>query len=305
MKLAKMCHTIALLSVLFGLAFVAIDTRGQSDAPPPPHPPGGNIFFERMGPGPLAPDALGFVRFAAGLGGKTVTGIPFTATLSTQTTQTLADGNRIQRTITGTIARDSQGRTRRDMTLPAIGSWTTSNQAAPHVIFINDTVDGTQYILDPNHKIAHQVRLFIRGRQAMRENQAGAPPQGQHGNVTTTDLGTRTINGVEAEGTRYTRTIPAGQIGNEKAIAITTERWYSPDLQMVVMTKRTDPIRGDSIRQLTDIQRGEPDRTLFQVPADYTLQKGRVARMIIGRAPQTPPAPPAAGAPEPPAPPQD
>ena len=123
--------------------------------------------------------------------------------------------------------------------------------------------------------------------------------------MTTTDLGTRTINGVEAEGTRYTRTIPAGQIGNEKAIAITTERWYSPDLQMVVMTKRTDPIRGDSIRQLTDIQRGEPDRTLFQVPADYTLQKGRVARMIIGRAPQTPPAPPAAGAPEPPAPPQD
>ncbi len=52
------------------------------------------------------------------------------------------------------------------------------------------------------------------------------------------DLGVQTINGVSAQGTRYTRTIPAGQIGNDKVIVIVSERWYSPDLQIVVKSTR-------------------------------------------------------------------
>src|SRR5207249_9818645 len=83
----------------------------------------------------------------------------------------------------------------------------------------------------------------------------------------TESLGTQTINSVTAQGTRYTRTIPAGQIGNEQPIIIVSERWYSPDLQIVVMSKRSDPRFGETTYQLTNLQRSEPAASLFQVPA--------------------------------------
>ena len=310
-RVVSRAFRMAVLLVVLGTAggFANAQSPAQATAPQvPPQvpPPDKNVLFIRTG-GPMGPgDAMDFVGFEAGLGGKTVTGAPFTATIMVQRTQMLADGNQIDRSTSGTIARDSQGRVRREMTLPAIGAYATSNQGAPHVIFINDVVSGMQYILDPNRKIAHEVRLERRmrsNRGGRRQKQAdiSAP---NAGDVTTTSLGTQTINGVQAQGTRYTRTIPAGQIGNEKPIMITTERWYSPELQMVVMTKTTDPVRGDSIRQLTNIQTGEPDPSLFQVPPDYTLQKGPVVRvrrrMRLGAG--APPPPPDSGpelAPEP------
>ena len=114
-----------------------------------------DVFFEAVGPGPGGPpDVIGFVTFEGGVSGKTVTGAPFTASFSTQTTQVLADGNQIQRSATGSIARDSQGRTRRDTTLPAIGPWAASGQACAAIHFINDPVAGAQYTLDENRKVA-------------------------------------------------------------------------------------------------------------------------------------------------------
>jgi hypothetical protein len=246
----------------------------------------------RGGDGPafgMGPDdAIAIVGFEGSVGGKTVTGAPFTATFTTKQTQTLADGNQIQRSTTGTIARDSQGRTRRDVTLAGIGPWAASGRPAPHVIMIDDVVANTQYILNPNTKIAHQVQPPPFGRHHGRRNGAferrGAPPPPDDAgpddagprrrDVVTTSLGTQTINGVQAEGTRYTRTIPAGAIGNENPIVITTEKWYSPDLQMVVLRKHSDPRTGETITQLTNIQRGEPDASLFAVPSDYTVKQG-------------------------------
>ncbi len=73
------------------------------------------------------------------------------------------------------------------------------------------------------------------------------------------------------EGTRSTRTIAAGQIGNEKPIEIVSESWFSPDLKTVVYSKRSDPRSGDMIYSLTNISRSEPDASLFAVPADYKL----------------------------------
>jgi hypothetical protein len=239
------------------------------------------VIYRRVGPGPMMGEDIGFIAIEGGLGGgKTVTGAPFSATISTQTIQVLADGNRIVRSTTGTFARDAQGRTRRDITLPAIGPWATSGQAPPHAIDINDPVAGAQYILEPNRRIAHQLKERPRkdhkhgekGRE--RPDMLGQGPDAADSGVTTTSLGTQAINGVQATGTRYTRVIPAGQIGNEKPIHIVTESWYSPDLQLVVMTKRTDPVRGDSVFQLTNIQRQPPSPTLFQVPSDYTIKQG-------------------------------
>ena len=90
----------------------------------------------------------------------------------------------------------------------------------------------------------------------------------------TESLGTQTIGGVFAVGTRTTRTIPAGEIGNERPLEITSEVWTSPDLQMVVMSKRNDPRIGETVYRLTNIQRAEPDPSLFQIPSGFTTRQG-------------------------------
>ena len=90
-------------------------------------------------------------------------------------------------------------------------------------------------------------------------------------NVKRESLGKRMIEGVEAEGTRTTITIEAGAIGNERPIETVNERWYSPELQVVVMTRSSDPRTGETTYKLTQVMRQEPLRNLFEVPADYTV----------------------------------
>jgi len=92
------------------------------------------------------------------------------------------------------------------------------------------------------------------------------PESGDSKNVKTEALGTQSFDGILAEGTRTTTTIPAGTIGNDRPIEIVNERWYSPDLQVTVMTKRTDPRTGEEVTRLNNIRRGEQDPTLFQTP---------------------------------------
>ncbi len=288
---------IAGAAVLFFAACAG--TWAQTDAPPPP-PPGGPGFAHGAHR-PFGPDdALGFVGFEERLGGKTVTGAPFSASVSTTTTQVLPDGNQIQRTTTGTFARDSQGRTRSDMTLSAIGPWASSGKTPPHISTITDPVGGAQYMLDSNRKIAHKTQFRVRGQQRANAANRPRPNIANEKNVTTSSLGTQIIGGVSAEGTLYTRTIPANTIGNAKPLVITMERWYSPDLQTVVMTKRSDPRTGTRVFQLADISRTEPDASLFQVPSDYSVKQGgpRGAARAWRGGGQTPPLPPPDGGPD-------
>jgi len=93
-------------------------------------------------------------------------------------------------------------------------------------------------------------------------------------NVKTEQLGKMYIEGVQAEGTRTTTTIPAGDIGNERPINIVDERWYSPDLQMTVMTKHSDPRAGETNFSLKNINLSSPPPYLFEVPSDYTVSAG-------------------------------
>jgi len=93
-------------------------------------------------------------------------------------------------------------------------------------------------------------------------------------------LGSQTIEGVVAEGTRVTHTIAAGKIGNERPIVTVNERWYSPELQTVVFSKNSDPRIGETTYRLTNINRSEPDPSLFQVPADYTVEEGIGPRLL-------------------------
>jgi len=287
MNLASRITRLA-LSLVATSAFCAGITRAQDEAPPPPPPPETHVFVQDTGPsvmiaqaGPDGPDAISFMAFEAGIPGKVVTGAPFSATISTEITHALADGNSIHRTVTGNIARDSQGRTRREMALPAMALLGPAAKPADNAIFINDPVAGKSYILRPDKKIAHEMPGGAHVRPNLRNQEGKGPLGGELGfgerfknEETTTDLGTQTINGVPAQGTRITRTIPAGEIGNEKPIVMTTERWYSSNLQIYVLIKRSDPLIGDATIQYTNIQRQEPEASLFQVPADYTVKQG-------------------------------
>ena len=103
-------------------------------------------------------------------------------------------------------------------------------------------------------------------------------PYSQASRPVTESLGNRDFDGVRADGRRTTRTIPAGAIGNEKPIAIVSERWFSPELNVVVMSRTSDPRSGETVYRLADIRRGEPPAELFRVPADYKVRGERGTR---------------------------
>jgi hypothetical protein len=229
---------------------------------------------------------------------RLVKGAPYSAQATTETTQILSDGNRIVNSSTAAVYRDGEGRTRREQTLKAIGAFSALGESFK-TISINDPVAGVAYVLEPHSHTARKI-------QGLRvEAGAGAGSKvssGGEGNVIfnrtsngevqlkqgimeakvredklrnefrNEDLGTQAIEGVNAAGTRTTITIPAGQIGNERAIEIVDERWVSPELKTVVMTRHSDPRSGEVVYRLTNINRVEPDHSLFEVPSDYTLK---------------------------------
>ena len=92
------------------------------------------------------------------------------------------------------------------------------------------------------------------------------------GQSTTENLGQQIIEGVTAEGSRTTMVIPAGGVGNAQPITVVSEQWFSPDLQVLLMTRHSDPRTGETVYRLTNIVRGEPERSMFEVPADYTIK---------------------------------
>jgi hypothetical protein len=300
------------------------------------------VFVQQNGPESLpridmGGDNMVFYATEMSFGGKVVKGAPYSGQAVTESMQTLADGNRIVHKNTAQVYRDSEGRTRRDQTVGAIGPYAAAGDPI-QTFFINDPVAGANYILDPRSKVARKLpRMEWRWKTedkpdsgsgtnaAPRDNDkivkerqaeshtfvftAPAPPppgearvkmRGGGANVDiigpepspdgagaqfeffgsskaetkTEKLEARNVEGVQAEGVRITTTIPAGDIGNEQPIQIVNERWYSPELQVVVMTRHSDPRFGETTYRLTNIQRSEQPATLFQVPSDYTVKEG-------------------------------
>jgi hypothetical protein len=248
---------------------------------------------------------------AMGAPAAPIKGAPFSATITNESVQTLSDGTHITQSSSGSTARDSQGRTRQDTPLPTIGNLSASD--APHIVIIHDPVAGTSYTLNLTDKTAWKNPMppmapmppggtasgvavssttvstntvYVRtGDGPPLPPDAPLPPPGAQvffqkrlaedaGDVTTEDLGTQTMEGVTVTGTRTTQTIPVGKIGNDRPIVITTEVWTSPDLKTTVLSKRSDPRMGDQTFKLTNIQRAEPDSSLFTVPSDFKVTEG-------------------------------
>jgi hypothetical protein len=291
---------VLIVAVVLVAGVLGLHAQETSLPPPPPAGIGGRIFFTDI---------------EEGFEGKVVVGAPFSAQAITETTQSLADGNQIHHQTTASLYRDSQGRTRRDETLGALGPWSEIETHPQQVVGINDPVSGVHYILQPAEHVAFKMTPGKGNLRHMTVNTGASsvPPPGEGPDVvfmsgsevpppppggpgggksffftqyqglraegkdqagTTESLGTQNIEGVQVTGTRTTFTIPAGQIGNEQPIKVVTERWYSPALQLVVTSKRSDPRIGVTTYRLTNINLDEPSPDLFQVPADYTVKDG-------------------------------
>jgi len=252
--------------------------------------------------GRLGDATFDFVASEMSFGGRIVKGAPYSAESVTETIQTLADGNRIVRKNSASVYRDSEGRTRREQTLAAIGPWAAAGEP-PQTIFINDPVAGVNYILEPRNRTATKIALpkfegkpgeqhfgiAIAARKAEMAAVRDVVTEFHHpipgpaisrkplAAPKVESLGKQIIEGISAEGTRTTMVIPAGEIGNERPLEVVSERWYSPELQTVVLSKNSDPRMGETIHRLTNILRTEPLRSLFEPPADYTISdKGPV-----------------------------
>lgn len=344
--------------LIAGLLAYACAASAQ-DAPAPPAPPGPFLAPLAGLPGLPGEDVLMFI--SSELGGRgVVKGAPYSATAVSETRQTLADGNRIVRSSSSRLYRDSQGRTRQEQ--------------GKSVVFINDVVAGKRLLLNTDRKSArelplrgavavpltppappvpptpgarpvppapptppptmsseeahgwaesmrHWAREFsarMRGEAATIEREveiavrkgegsaiarpeinervevirlgdarAPMPPLpppvpmvAPPGPGTTVSLGSRDFDGVRADGTKTTWTIAAGQIGNEKPIEIVSERWYAPDLLLVVHSRHADPRSGERIYRLEGIRREEPAADLFRVPEDYERRSTAAERKV-------------------------
>jgi hypothetical protein len=260
----KLIYTVLGGALLLG----AFSLRAQE---PPPSP-------DAVEPGgPMGPrmEILGFEEMHPG---KIVTGAPYSAVAVTETKQTLADGNVIDRKVQSNVYRDSQGRTRRETTFAGVGTLPASGQPRS-MVMIHDPVAGTAFVLHADQKTAEQLPAPQKGARntdnVQGRMEAHFDKEVANGTLKKEDLGIQTINGVSAQGTRYTRTIPAGQIGNAIAITIVNERWYSSDLQVVVKSVRNDPRLGQVTYTLTSVQRTEPAASLFTVPSDYSVKQAK------------------------------
>jgi hypothetical protein len=244
------------------------------------------------------------VRVIGMVGGvmSNVKNAPYRADQITETTQTLGDGTRIHNEHQVTLYRDSQGRVRREM--PEEISIMDPNAGVSYILNTkNMTARKMQVSVSINSGNSDSGvfafrTLTVTGPPPIASGGRGGDDMGAFAfSKTSTDgteaatitlngqtvtvtpnkesLGTKIMEGVGAQGDRQTRTIEADAIGNDRPIQIISERWYSPDLQVDIMTRHSDPRTGEETVRLININRAEPDSSLFQVPAGYQIIEGK------------------------------
>jgi hypothetical protein len=252
-------YVVAWMFILLAANAPAQGRRGAPPSPPSPPPPQASA---------------------------TVTDAPYSGNAVTTVTQILGDGTRIEHKTEGRFYRDSAGRTRREQTIIGLAALNPAAQARTIVTIEPMPGDAFGYTLDPAARTARRVP------RAVASGVAGFPTPDARvwiiqglviarpavpGGVREIEesLGARQIEGVRATGRKTTTTIPAGQIGNDRPIEITNERWESPELKVVVLSRYSDPRIGVVEYRLTNINRAEPPPDLFSVPPDYTIVEPR------------------------------
>jgi hypothetical protein len=329
----------AALVVGGGAIGAAAVTGAQPQPPVPPAPPEDTLFFlSNAAPVPAFGGRIDIIRGEGDVLGPVVKDKPYSARSITESTQTLADGNRIVQRNEALVFRDSAGRTRREQTLNGVGPWQAGEPVT--IINIHDPVAGKTYVLDPSTRTAREARPFrmaIAGAEVGVEkavtdvrtlfNAGAPPPAGSPGEPSVTvirrteqgdsddvqvftagaaigvpplavgvlgdnesveELGEQVLEGLLVSGTKLVNTIPAGTLGNERPIEIVTERWYSNDIDAIVLHRHSDPRFGERIYRLVNVVRGDPSPDLFQVPQGYEVEVVEGPQVGIRALPGTP-----------------
>jgi hypothetical protein len=276
MKPVRLCLWVCVIAALPVVAF----GQGRQAPPNPPNPADlsrelERVYSQTLRATPAATDVLT---------GPVVTDAPFSADATTTVTQILGDGTRIEQSTTARFFRDRIGRVRREQTIIGLGALNAGGNTQT-ITVDPDPGDGTAYTLDPMTRTARRVpRIAIAGGLSfVRLNGAavslqtggrtGGPGLSGANRPTEESLGTRQFDSVKAIGRKTTTIIPTGQIGNDRPIEITDERWESPELRMLVYSRNSDPRTGVVEYRLTNINRSEPPAELFMIPPDYTINE--------------------------------
>ena len=269
--------------LLSGIALIA-------SAQGPPSPGG----FGGPGPGGPMPGTFEIGGLRGGFGGKVVIGKPILATITITHSETLP-GNTISDTSTGTYARGLDGSTYRDVKFSGIGPWAASGKVKEFA-YIRNVTTGMEYIVNVTEGTYQALPLRPGNGFPGPKN---GPPSGSDSSVeTVTDNPTGsykdpvTSTVYPADDKLVTRTIPAGAIGNSNPIVITSERWTSTALEVVLENTHTDPRFGTTTYQLSNIGQS-PSASLFTPNPAFTLvQGGRFGRGELGGSGKVPPPPP-------------
>jgi hypothetical protein len=230
---------------------------------------GSFLFAQEAGSAGHAPDGNSFDRMI-NITIPAVQHAPFTSVVTAEWTKTLEDGSTVTRQNHRVVVRDGAGRIFQERrTLVPKG-----RDVEPILMRteISDPVQHTKYFCHPDDQVC-MLREY-EGPPAEVDEPAGSTGEGKMV-LTREDLGKSNISGVEVVGTRETRTIAAGVIGNDRPISVTKEFWYSPQLGLNMQVKRSDPRIGTQTFTVTEVGLAEPDPKYFQLPTGYTVKDMR------------------------------
>jgi TonB family protein len=203
-----------------------------------------------------------------------VPGLPFSAKVELELVNQLPDGTLITRKTHNLDARDSRGQTHNEGR-----NWINlAAGAEPRLIRIE--------LYDPSSKT--RTNLFPLTKTARQWTVAPTVPTAAPSTpitpikpeTTKENIGSDSIEGLPVRGVRISQIYPSGALGNDRPLTIVTEYWYSEDLKINLLTKRTDPRYGVQTVRVTELVRQEPDAALFAIPDEYKVIKETVQQSL-------------------------
>jgi hypothetical protein len=207
---------------------------------------------------------------AGGVHLRAIAGAPFSADVVKEFTRTMPDGTQVPAITHGKMFRDAEGRTRSETEILSAAA-----TEPRHFVTIVDPVRQVSIVLDQQSKTATITDLpvppataqTVKMEQQVQENRVSAKALAIAGSE---DLGTSMIEGFSVSGTR--RTQPSDARENETSPRAVVESWFSPELKIELQARIAGPRLGETITRLQNIVAAEPDASLFEVPADYTVK---------------------------------
>lgn len=195
---------------------------------------------------------------------------PFSSLVTAEWTKVLEDGSTQTRVNSRTVVRDGNGRIfqERRWLVPKDGQEESFLMRTE----ISDPVKHTKYFCRPQDRVCTLQQYD--GPPAEVSEPVGSQDDDKT-SLTREDLGKSNISGLEVTGTRETRIIAAGVLGNDRPITITKEFWYSSQLGLNMLVKRSDPRVGTQVFTVTEVGLAEPDPKYFELPAGYTVKDMR------------------------------